>query len=172
MEEINGKETRKPALKERINFNTFAALFFILFSVIFYLLIPSQIPKPRFFMGRALVSLQPTLFPRLTMAGILFLSIWYLIESFHLRERNLFRELGQKKFMRVLVTFLVFVGYVFLFIAVGFVVSSMILVGVLALYYGYRKFIFLIPIIIGIPLAVYFLFTRLLRISLPEFPLF
>jgi hypothetical protein len=38
--------------KGRVNFNTLLALFFLLFSVTAYILIPYQIEKPKLFMGR------------------------------------------------------------------------------------------------------------------------
>ena len=158
--------------KDKINFNTILASIFILFSLAAYLLIPYQIAKPKLFMGRAMLALKPTLFPRLAVLALLGLSVWYLFRSFSLREKHLFRELGWESYLRILVSLVVFVAYALLFEPLGFVFSSILVVGVLALYYGYRNIPIFIIAVIGIPSAIYFIFTRLLKVSLPECPFF
>jgi putative tricarboxylic transport membrane protein len=169
---MNEKQPGKPPWKERINFNVIGAAFFILFSIIFYLLIPYQIAKPRLFMGRALVEMKPTLFPRITMVVLLSLSVWYLIQSFHLKEKNLFRELPARMYIKIAVSVGILLAYAMLFERLGFVISSMLVVGILPLYYGYRNILIYVLAFIGTPLAIYFLFTRVLKVSLPESPFF
>lgn len=172
MGEIKEKKPGRPGWKERINFNVIGAVFFILFSIIFYFLIPSQIEKPKFVMGRTLVDMKPSLFPQVTMVSLLGLSIWYLIQSFQLKENNLFRELPAKRYIKAAVSIGCFLAYAILFDLLGFVVSSMLLLGSLPLYYGYRKVSIYILILTGFPLTLYLLFTRVLKVSLPEFPFF
>lgn len=168
MEETNKKNTGYPSWKEKINFNTKVALFLILFSIVFYVLIPYQIAKPKLFMGRALMDMKPTLFPRLTMIGLLGLSIWYLIYSFKLEEKNLFRKLDRKSLTRIGVTLVIFLAYALLLEPLGFVLSSALTAGALTLYLGNRNIFILFLVIVGIPLAIFFIFTRALRVSLPE----
>jgi len=158
--------------KERINFNSKMALFFIFFSILFYVLIPSQIAKPKLFMGRALMDMNPSLFPRLTILGLLGLSVWYLIYSFRLREKNLFEELDRKGLIRILVTIVIFLAYALLLEPLGFVLSSALTVGILTLYLGNRNILIVFLVTIGIPLAIFFIFTRGLRVSLPDLPFF
>ena len=172
VEERSKKNTGNPSWRERINFNTKVAIFLILFSVAFYLLIPYQIAKPKLFMGRALMGMKPTLFPRLTMIGLLGLSIWYLIHSFNLEESNLFKDLDWKSLTRIVVTFIILVAYALLLEPLGFVLSSALTVGALTLYLGNRNIFILFLVIIVIPLAIFFIFTRALRVSLPEGLLF
>ncbi len=168
MEETTKKNSGNPSWKERINFNTKVAIFLILFSVAFYVLIPYQIAKPKLFMGRALMGMKPTLFPRLTMIGLLGLSVWYFIQSFNLWEKNLFKELDRKSITRIVVTFLILGAYALLLEPLGFVVSSALMAGALTLYLGNRNIFILFLVIVGIPLAIFFIFTRALRVSLPE----
>ncbi len=168
MEETTKKNSGNPSWKERINFNTKVAIFLILFSVAFYVLIPYQIAKPKLFMGRALMGMKPTLFPRLTMIGLLGLSVWYFIQSFNLWEKNLFKELDRKSLTRIVVTFLILGAYALLLEPLGFVVSSALTAGALTLYLGNRNIFILFLVIVGIPLAIFFIFTRALRVSLPE----
>ena len=172
VEQINKKTPNNQSWKKKVNFNTKMAVFLILFSITFYLLIPYQIAKPKLFMGRALMDMKPTLFPRLTMLGLLGLSVWYLIHSFNLREKNLFRELDRKSFTRILMTLVIFLAYALLLEPLGFVISSALTVGALTLYLGNRNIFILFLVIIVIPLAIFFIFTRGLRVSLPEGLLF
>ncbi len=170
MEEPNAKD--KKTWKERINYNTIVAAFLVLFSIVFYVLIPSQIAKPKLFMGRSLAGIQPSLFPRLTITGLFALSIWYLVYSFRLQEKNLFTELAGKNVIRVLVTLTILVAYALLFEPLGFVISTALMAASLTLYLGNRNILVLILVAIVIPLAIFFIFTRAMRVSLPEIPFF
>ena len=172
MEETSKENTGHRSWKDRINFNTKAAIFFILFSITFYLLIPYQIAKPKLFMGRVLMGMKPTLFPRLTMLGLLGLSVWYFIYSFSLEEKNLFKELDRKTLIRTVVTMVIFLAYALLLEPLGFVLSSALTVGALTLYLGNRNIFILFLVIIVIPLVIFFIFTRALHVSLPEIPFF
>jgi len=168
VEETGKENTGNQSWKERMNFNTKVAVLLILFSILFYVLIPYQIEKPKLFMGRALMGMKPTLFPRLTMIGLLGLSIWYFLHSFKLEEKNLFGELDRKSLTRIVVTFAIMVAYALLLEPLGFVLSSALTAGVLTFYLGNRNILILCVVIIIIPLAIFFIFTRALHVSLPE----
>jgi hypothetical protein len=107
MEEKGKNNADNSSWKERMNFNTRVAILLILFSILFYVLIPYQIAKPKLFMGRALMQMQPTLFPRLTMIGLLGLSVWYFFHSFKLKEKNFFKELDKRGLSRIVVAFII-----------------------------------------------------------------
>jgi len=168
VEETSKKKTGNPSWKEKLNFNTKVAIFLIFFSILFYVLIPYQIEKPKLFMGRALMGMKPTLFPQLTMIGLLGLSVWYFLYSFKLEEENLFRELDKGRLIRVVVTFAIMVTYALLLEPFGFVLSSALTAGALTLYFGNRNIFIFFVVIIVIPLAIFFIFTRALHVSLPE----
>jgi len=158
--------------KDKINFNTVAALFLIIFSIAAFILIPYQIEKPKFFMGRSLMYMTPSVFPRLSIVGLFIFSVWYLIHSFEIKEKNLFRELGKNSYIRVLVTFVVTVGYALLFEPLGFVLSSALMVAILTIYYGNRNVFIILLVLAGAPLTIYFIFTHVLKVSLPDGLLF
>jgi len=164
--------TNFQSLKDRINFNTFIAIFLIVFAIVAFFLIPYQIEKPKLFFGRSLMQMEPSLFPRVSIIGLFILSVFYLIISFKLNEKNLFQELGKQNYSRVLVTFVIFIAYALLLEPLGFVLSSALMVGSLSFYYGNRNLIVFALILIGAPLIIYFLFTRVLQVSLPEGLLF
>jgi putative tricarboxylic transport membrane protein len=158
--------------KRKINFNTAVAIILIVFSITAFILIPYQIEKPKLFMGRSLSTLTPSLFPRLSIIALFILSVFYLIHSTRLAEKNLFKELGTRSFTRVVVTIAVFVGYALLFEPLGFVLSSALVVAVLTIYYGNRNILVTLIVVVGAPLAIYFIFTHALQVSLPEGLLF
>ena len=153
--------------KEKINFNTVVAVILMVFSVTAFILIPYQIEKPKLFMGRSLSTLTPSLFPRLSIVALFILSVFYFFQSNRFNEKNLFKELGAGSFTRVLVTIVVFIGYALLFEPLGFVLSSALVVAVLTIYYGNRNILITLAVVIGAPLAIYFIFTHTLQVSLP-----
>jgi putative tricarboxylic transport membrane protein len=171
MEDGNQHSRGRP-WKDKINFNTLLALFFLLFSITFYILIPYQIEKPKLFMGRALDAMEPTVFPRISLLFLFAMSVWYLIFSFYFTEENLFKKLGAKAYVRVLITLLIAVAYTQLFEPLGFVISGILAVSALTIFFGNRNFLVIGIVGVGVPVSVYFIFTRLLKVSLPEFPFF
>jgi len=158
--------------KDRMNFNTVVAIVLMVFSIIVFILIPYEIEKPRLLMGRSLSGLTPSLFPRLSIVGLFILSVCYLVFSPKMEEENLFKELKAKSLVRVLVTVAVFVVYALLFEPLGFILSSALMVCFLTLYYGNRNIFIMLLVVAGAPLAIYFIFTHILQVSLPEGLLF
>ncbi|MFH1489018.1 MAG: tripartite tricarboxylate transporter TctB family protein [Pseudomonadota bacterium] len=156
----------------RSNYNTLIALFFIILWTVMFLIVPSQIAKPKLFMGRSLMGLQPTLFPRLATLGLIGLSLWYFLISFRIEEKNLFRGIPKDSWFRVVVSLVAFSAYAFLFEPLGFVVSSILVAGTLSTYYGNRNVLVGLVVSVGVPLGIYYVFTRLLKVSLPECPFF
>ena len=158
--------------KDRINFNAFVAIILMVFSIIVFVLIPYQIEKPRLLTGRSLSGLAPSLFPRLSIVGLFILSVCYLVFSPKMEEKNLFKELNARSLVRVFVTVAVFMFYALLFEPLGFILSSALVVCILTLYYGNRNIFIMLLVVVGAPLAIYFIFTHTLQVSLPEGLLF
>jgi len=171
--EASVKEVPAPSSwREKINFNTVVALSLVIFSVVAYLLIPYQIEKPRAMFGRQLMSLEPTVFPRISIIALFALSLWYLTHSAQLREKNLFKEMGKQGMTRVGVTLLICLGYALLFETLGFILSSGLMGLMMTVYFGNRNVMLILGVIAAAPLIVYYLFTWALKVSLPEIPFF
>jgi len=170
--EENNESTNERSWKEKINFNTVIAVITLLLSITLFILVPYQIEKPRLFMGRQLMALPPTAFPRLIISGLIILSIWYLIFSFYFEEDNPLRRLTGKAYVRILITLGVAIGYGLAFEPLGFVISSILAVGTLTLFFGNRNYLLAAAITFIGPIAVYLVFTRAFRVSLPEMPFF
>lgn len=156
----------------RINYNTIAAIILLIFWTIMFFTIPYQIQKPMLFMGRTLMGLKPTLFPQIATLSLIVLNIWYLIISFRIKDKSLFSQVTRQGYFRIIASLVVFVAYALLFEHLGFVLSSMLVAGTLSTFYGNRNILIGIVISVGVPLGIYFVFTRLLKVSLPEFPFF
>ena len=160
------------SLRSRLNYNTVTAVVFIVLWAVMFIIIPYQIQKPMLFMGRSLMGLKPTLFPRLATLALIGLNIWYLIISFRIDEKNGFKEVSKEGYFRVVATLTVFLAYALLFEPLGFVLSSVLVAGSLSTYFGNRNILVGITVSLGVPIGIYFVFTRLLKVSLPEFPFF
>jgi putative tricarboxylic transport membrane protein len=153
-----------------LNFNTFAALGFIAFALFLFAVIPFQIEKPLIIMGQSANALDPALFPRLVAAGLLILGLWYLRQSFSLSEENLFRKLNREGLVNVAITLAVFLLYALLMEPLGFIVSSTLMVGGLSVFYGVRNAALVLAVSLIVPVTIYFVFTRGLKVFLPELP--
>jgi len=155
---------------DKLNFNTISAIVFIVLWTVMFIITPYQIAKPKLFLGRALMGLKPTLFPRLATFGLIVLSIWYLIISFKISEKNLFKGVEKNAYFRTAASIVVFVAYALLFEKLGFILASVLMAGTLSTYYGNRNILMGIIVSIGVPFGIYFVFTKLLKVSLPECP--
>ena len=159
-------------LKDKVNFNTVTACLFFIFAIILLVIIPDQITKPKLLMGRSLMGLKPTLFPYIAATLLLLLSIWYFAISFGLKETNLFRELDRSGIISVTISLVVFLSYALLMVPLGFILSSILVMFILSVFFGNKNIALGLAVSIILPVTVYFTFTRLLSVSLPEFPFF
>ncbi len=172
MKKSSESSNRTDPWYRRINYNTVTAIFLLILWTIMFFTIPYQIQKPMLFMGRSLMGLKPTLFPQLAILSLIFLNIWYLVISFRLKDKNLFTEVTRQGYFRIIASLVVFFAYALLFEHLGFVLSSILVAGTLSTFYGNRNILVGIVVSVGVPIGIYFVFTRLLKVSLPEFPLF
>lgn len=168
LEENVGKEG-EPVY--RFNFNTVAAIFFIAFAIALFLLIPSQIDKPLIVLGASQSDLSPELFPQMVSASFLILGLWLLAKSFFLHQRNELCDLDREAITNVGVTLVIMAAYVHLMVNLGFVIGSAAMVAVLSTYYGNRNYVLTAVVSIGVPMAIFFLFRRVLLTELPPFPI-
>ncbi len=155
----------------KANFNTVAAVFFIVLAVVLFLIIPNQIEKPIIALAEDAMSLKATVFPQLVAAGFLGLGIWFFFKSFSLTETNLLRELDRSALVNVGTTLVAMAIYAVAMIALGFVVSGTIMIAFLATFYGNRNYYLTAVVSIVVPVAIFFTFTKLLATSLPPFPI-
>ena len=164
------KRNGKPGWPGRLNFNIVVAAFFILFSILFLAIIPYQIEKPLIILGHVQAGLIPTLFPRVTAILLLLVSVWYLISAFSLKETNFLKEIDKSGLVNIAVTVVALLMYALTMESLGFVISSAILVVILTSFYGNRNISIAVLSSIVVPIGIYYLFTKLLLVFLPENP--
>ena len=157
---------------KRLNFNGVAGLVFTAAAIFLFFITPYQVEKPVVVFGQSLNALDPTLFPRIVAVGMFGLGIWLFFKSFALNERNGFRDLDREACINVAVSVAAFTLYALLMEPLGFILSSILLVGGLSLFYGIRNPVLIAAVSIVVPVAIYFVFTRALQVFLPEFPAF
>jgi hypothetical protein len=158
-------------MKGKANFNTVAAVFFLVLSVAMFLVIPHQIEEPIIVLAEDAMSLKAEVFPQLVAAGFLGLGIWFFFKSFSLTETNQILELDRPALVNVGTTMVAMAVYAPAMIALGFVVSGAIMIAFLATLYGNRNYYLTAAVSVVVPVAIFFTFTKLLATSLPPFPI-
>ncbi|NQV54289.1 MAG: hypothetical protein HQ503_00395, partial [Rhodospirillales bacterium] len=96
----------------KLNFNTVAALGFIVLAVVLFFLIPYQIDKPLFRLAGSENELSPEQFPRMGAVAFFILGVWYAVKSFSLTQKNELRELDREAIVNVTVTLIAMAVYV------------------------------------------------------------
>jgi hypothetical protein len=143
---------------------------FVGLGVFILLVIPEQIEKPLIIFGQSLNTLDPTLFPSIVAWGFILLGSWGVYGSFSIDETNDLTRLDQEAWFNVGITVVAMLAYAGLMVPLGFIPSSIILIAALSSFYGIRSIGLLAVISIGVPTSIYFIFTRGLKVFLPEIP--
>ena len=154
------------------NFNHTTALVVIGLAALLLAAVPSQVAAPRTLFGRQLTALDPTLYPRLVLAALLVLGVWYLALARRIRDASLLPEVGWSGFFNIGVTLACLLAYAYFLPRAGFLVSSTVLMLALTLFYGNRNLVLALVIALLVPAAIYYALTRLMLVALPEFPFF
>ena len=158
-------------MKGKANFNTVAAVFFVVLAIVLFVVIPGQIETPIIVLAEDAMNLQAEVFPQLVAAGFLGLGTWFFFKSFSLTETNQFLELDRTALVNVGTTLVAMAIYAWAMLVLGFVVSGAILIAFLATVYGNRNYYLTAAVSIAVPVAIFFTFTKLLATSLPPFPI-
>ena len=153
--------------KKKWNFNTTIALVFILFWGGVYFIIPYQIAKPKLFLGRSLMGLEPTLFPTIAVILMICLSLWYLFISKTIDEVNDFIGMDKEQIIKTLVTIAAFCAYTQMFDRLGFILSTILFACPMTIYFGGRNPIIIVLVGLVCPVSIYLLFTTLMHVYLP-----
>lgn len=154
-------------MKIKYNSEIISGIIFSIVGSVLWFLVPSQIRT----MEKSAINAQTL--PRIAIGGLVIFSVGLLLEGIFARDKKelvitkeAFRSEAFKKEMRSVLYALFLVAYCFMVKPLGFVVSTVILVLAIMIYYGARKwYYYAIPLgMIGI---VYYVFRVLLHVSLP-----
>lgn len=154
-------------MKIKYNSEMISGVIFAILGAVLWLLIPSQIPT----LEKSAINAQSL--PRIAIGGMAVFGVGLLLEGIFTKAKKelvitkeSFRSAAFKKEMRSVLYALFLVAYCFMVQPLGFIVSTVILVVAIMLFYGARKwYYYAIPLaMVGI---VYYVFRVLLHVSLP-----
>lgn len=154
-------------MKIKYNAEMIAGAIFAVVGIVLWFLIPSQVQT----LEKTAVNART--FPSIAIGGMILFSAGLLLEGLLAREKKevritkeTFRSAAFRKEMRSIVFALFLIAYCFLVGHLGYVVTTVLLVLAVMLFYGARKwYYYAIPL--GMVGIVYYVFKTLLRISLP-----
>lgn len=154
-------------MKIKYNSEIISGLVFVIVAAVLWLLIPSQIQTLE------KTAINARTIPRIAIGGLFLCSAGLLIQGLLSHDkkeivitRERFHPDGFRREMRSLLFAAFLIIYCFLVTLLGFIVSTVLLVIAILLFYGARKwYYYAIPLVmVGV---VYYVFAVLLRISLP-----
>ncbi|WP_305988185.1 tripartite tricarboxylate transporter TctB family protein [Roseibium sp. MMSF_3544] len=158
------------SLLGRMSAYAWFSLLNIFLAALMLALVPSQVDKPPALFGMDSEGLNPEFFPQVVTVLWLMASLWTFVDAISHPSEQTSVSIDLSALLRVLVTLGAALAYTLLLVPLGFVASSAAVIIVLSLFLGARS-----PLKIGftaivVPSAVFFIFTRLLTVSLPPFP--
>ena len=154
-------------MKIKYNSEIISGVVFAIVGVILWFLIPSQIQT----LEKSAITAQTL--PRIAIGGMVLFSVGLLLEGILMREKKelvitkeSFHSEAFHKEVKSLIYCLFLVIYCFMVEPLGFVVSTILLVIAIMLFYGARKwYYYAIPL--SMIAVVYVVFKVLLHVSLP-----
>ena len=158
--------------RRRWNYDTVCGLAFVALGIALFLLIPYQVARPLMMFGQMASGLQPARFPQAVAAFLVAFGLWYLWQSRGAGEASGFAALAPGGAARVLITLGALLLYALTLEPLGFVPSSFLVAFGLSLFLGQCNVALGVAVCLGVPVAIYLLFTRVLHVSLPPSPLF
>ncbi|MBA7515961.1 hypothetical protein ES705_08006 [subsurface metagenome] len=148
--------------------NRIFGIFFFLFGAFVWFAIPYQIKEP------GITKIGPRFFPRTISIMLMFASTALVLETFLKSKKNINNnrikkekfELDIKEEVRVILLFFSMIAYVFLFPILGFILSSILIMGAdLFLLKARKCYSYLILIVLVF--LIYYIFKNLLYVQLP-----
>jgi hypothetical protein len=151
----------------RWSYDTVCALGFVALGVVLFVLTPHQVARPLMMFGQMASGLQPERFPQVVAALLVGFGLWYLWQSRGAGEPSGFAASPPGGAVRVLITLCALLLYALLMEPLGFVPASFIVAFGLSRSLGERNWALCVVVCLGVPVAIYLLFTRVLHVSLP-----
>jgi len=148
--------------------NRIFGIFFFVLGIFIWFAIPYQIKEP------GITTIGPRFFPRTISIMLMIASIALVLETFLKSKKNIDNnkikeekfELNLKEEVRVILLFFSMIAYAFLLPILGFILSSIFIMGVDLFLLKVRKWYFYL-ILIVLVLLIYYIFKNLLYVQLP-----
>ena len=161
-----------PASRSAWNFNTAFGVLGIVIGVVLFIITPDQVDRPRMLFGQKPSGLDPDFFPRMVAVFFIITGGWLIWRARVLVEENGIRSLDGEAITNVLVTLAAFLVFALVMPRLGFVISSILLIGFMSTFFGNRSMIAGAAVSIGVPLGFYNILRIWLQVVLPQNPFF
>jgi putative tricarboxylic transport membrane protein len=157
--------------------DTITGTILLIFAVIVYSLIPSQITL----IETESMTFSPAFYPRLVIAALATLSFLYVVSSFFKKKFTGVAEekIDQRETVvlgeyapRTLITIMIVLGYIYLLEFFGFLLATPLGLGVLTYHMGNRSIKTFVLVIVIPTLVIYLFFEKVMIISLPKGTIF
>lgn len=132
---------------------------FITFAMAVYYIAPVQAS------GHSFRGISPAFFPRILAVMIILLGGLLSIQGLRSRNDEQLR-FDKKTMVRILIVSATAFAYLFIIPWLGYIISTMLFMTSMLTFYGAKK-LQIIIISIGMPLLLYFAFTRIMYVVLP-----
>lgn len=153
----------------RIDPGVLVATALLVLSALSLLFMSNLVAAPKLLFGRALTAIAPTLFPYIVLGTLFVLSAIFLVRCLFDPERLWLRSAAsENNYAKGLVLFAIMLFYALTMNVFGFLASSALSLGMIAVLVGSRN-----PLQIALtmslpPIMLYLAATRLLAVALPE----
>jgi len=143
----------------------------VLSSLILFVLIPT-IPQDIFQTGRK--SISPEFFPTVIAIAMMVFGTILIITSYLAPSAGKESEpkIGKKELFRVFLVASTGLFYVLLMYLIGYLIPSIVILAFLLWLYGENRWTVIFPLTVGISLALFYLFGRVLMLMMPQGVLF
>jgi len=136
---------------------------------------PHLVAAPKVLFGRSLSAIAPSLFPYVTLALIVLLSVALMLvillgnrHSPQLASQASDAQLNDAGWLKTGIFFILLTGYGLLLKPAGFLISSFLVICATSLMLGNRNWLQIISLALFSPVCLYLLATRAMLVSLPE----
>lgn len=149
-------------MKIKIKTNLVTGILMGLLSAYLLYVMPKQVRVPAYDSGAP----SPRIIPGVCLVVILLCSVILIIQSLVFKKEKIVEFDWQKEKPAILLILLLCV-YVFLIIKLGFIIASAVIFTIVLIYSGERKpFIYIFTIALAV--GIYFLFSKVFHVSLPN----
>ena len=149
-------------MKIKIKTNLVTGILMGILSAYLLYVMPKQVRVPAYDSGAP----SPRIIPGVCLVVILFCSVILIIQSLVFKKEKIVEFDWQKEKPAILLILLLCV-YVFLIIKLGFILASAVIFTIVLVYSGERKpFIYIFTIALAV--GIYFLFSKVFHVSLPN----
>ncbi|HZK53812.1 MAG TPA: tripartite tricarboxylate transporter TctB family protein [Desulfosporosinus sp.] len=146
--------------------NRLSGFLFLLLGVFVWIVTPSQIADA------GLSYMGPRFFPQFLSIFLMILSIVLIAGSFSKKQKSqgedqeLQKEFTISSEIKVILSFLLIIIYTYIMEPIGFVLSTIVIMGLLMFLLNVRKWYYYV-IFIAVTLVIYYAFVHLLYVELP-----